>query len=186
MNSFSHAPLERFQTRSEPGNGAAPTLFLIGLSSCIAATKASSHEKLNNVCPPPKELISSPKPKLIPPGGTYLVASTQSVNASTKPGPLISGSIDSRSKKYPPGTLGFLAYATERLKNAANIKSSFFITSAEPYSNSPSLSQSQPLKKVAISPYSFHVCGTRNSFPVSALYFAWYSGLSITSFLYFR
>ena len=44
----------------------------------------------------------------------------------------------------------------------------------------------KPLKYEAISPYSFHVLGTLNSFPVSALYFFWYSGLSITSFLYFR
>ena len=55
---------------------------------------------------------------------------------------------------------------------AAYIRSSFFITSAEPYSSSPSLSQSQPLKNDAISAYSFQVCGTRSSFPVSALYFA--------------
>ena len=44
-------------------------MFLIALSGSIAATKASSHEKLNNVWPPPNELISSPRPKLVPPGG---------------------------------------------------------------------------------------------------------------------
>ena len=81
--------------------------MFIGLSGCIAATNASSHEKLNKVCPPPNDPISSPKPKFIPPGGTYLVASTQSVKASTKPGLLISGFIVSKSKKKPPGVLGF-------------------------------------------------------------------------------
>ncbi|MDA9187167.1 hypothetical protein N9O39_03745, partial [Candidatus Pelagibacter sp.] len=44
-------PVTLFQTLSAPGRGAAPTLFLIGLSSCIAAMKASSHEKLNRVFP---------------------------------------------------------------------------------------------------------------------------------------
>merc|ERR1711938_138405 len=44
-------------------------------------------------------------------------------------------------KKKPPGVLRFLAYATDLLKKAANIRSSFFITSAEPYSFSPSPSQ---------------------------------------------
>ena len=37
-----------------------------------------------------------------------VTASTQSVNASTKPGLLISGSIVSKSKKNPPGVASFL------------------------------------------------------------------------------
>ena len=106
---FSQLFVTLFQTLSAPGSGAAPTLFLIGLSSCIAAINASSQEKLNKVCPPPNDPISSPRPKLVPPGGTYLVASTQSVNASTKPGLLMFGFIVSKSKKKPPGVLGFLA-----------------------------------------------------------------------------
>ena len=98
MYPTSHELSPLFHTFSAPGRGAAPTLFLIGLESSIALTKASSQEKLNKVCPPPKELISSPSPKFIPPGGTYFVAATQSSRASTNPGLLIRGSIVFKSK----------------------------------------------------------------------------------------
>ena len=44
-------------------------LLRIGESGCIAWMKASSQVTLISDSPPPQEKISSPMPKLIPPGG---------------------------------------------------------------------------------------------------------------------
>ena len=68
----------------------------------------------------------------------------------------------------------------------AKATSSRLTISVEPYSSSPSPSQSQPLKKVATSAYSSQVVGMARSRPYSALNLAWLSASSNGGRMYLK